>query len=363
MTDQFGRATSKIVSAFAMTHTPGLSDRLDEAPPGQVASILHALQAVRRQLEDARPQVLIALINDHFDMFCLRNSPTFAIGVADHHYGPSEHLEEWIQLKRSAHRGAPQYAKAILADALRAGFDLTRVASCELNHNVMLPRKYLWPTLDLPIVPVFINCFCRPLPSWRRCYDLGRVIRRTVEARPERVAIFASGGISHWPPFVDEDDAIGSDDPLARRILHWQTEGRAALVDDPQVSRDLLAKEKELASSGRDLINTSWDRRLLQAMNDGDHEFLVGLDEESILKDGGSGGYEMAMWVCLMGVLDSAPCRTLVYEPVREWMGGVAVVAYTERTATESRHGPSRQPDTERHDARDRAPDAVTEEH
>ncbi|MBW7837317.1 MAG: hypothetical protein H3C28_11865 [Sphingomonadales bacterium] len=329
MAAQEDMATSKISLAFALTHTPGLSDRLQDAPAPQVSKIMDAVGIVRDQLEKSRPDVMIALINDHFDMFSLRNLPTFAIGVSGRHFGPPEHSQEWIQLKRAAHPGAEAYAKTILSDAIDHDFDMTRVASCEFNHNVLLPKKYIWPAMDIPIVPVFINCFCRPLPSWRRCYELGQLIRKSIASRPEKVAIMASGGISHWPPFVDEEEAISGSSELSKRILRWQAMGPEALLGDPQVSKDLLIREKELAASNRELINIEWDKWFLSVMNGGDHESLLSLDKESIYKDGGNGGYEMAMWVCLMGIMNSAPCQTLVYEPVKEWMGGVGIITYS----------------------------------
>lgn len=328
MSSQQLQADSNIVLSFAMTHTPGLANRLDDPPPAQVENIMTAFDTVKQQLEKARPEIMIALINDHFDVFSLRNLPTFAIGVADLHYGPSSHAEQWMQMPRRPLSGAQDYAKALLAGAIADGFDITRAASCDFNHNVMLPKKYLWPDLDIPVVPVFINCFCRPLPSWRRCYELGRSLSKTIASRGERVSVFASGGISHWPPFVDEEDALQTDDELSRRILRWQTLGPEAKGSDPSISQDFLAREKELAASDRELINREWDNWVLQAICRGDHQALCELDEQSILREGGNGGYEMAMWLSLMGVLNSAPAQTLVYEPVKEWMGAVSVVLY-----------------------------------
>jgi 3-O-methylgallate 3,4-dioxygenase len=57
-----------------------------------------------------------------------------------------------------------------------------------------------------PIVPIMLNTYYPPnQPTPKRCYQLGRAIRQAVEAWPtrERVAIVASGGLSHF--FVDED--------------------------------------------------------------------------------------------------------------------------------------------------------------
>src|SRR5262249_16296475 len=58
----------------------------------------------------------------------------------------------------------------------------------------------------IPNVPVFINTFYPPnQPSLSRCYELGRALRRAIESwdSPKRVAIIASGGLTH---FVIEED-------------------------------------------------------------------------------------------------------------------------------------------------------------
>ena len=52
---------------------------------------------------------------------------------------------------------------------------------------------------DIPIVPFFTNVYMPPLPTARRCANLGAAIARIIQARPERVAIIASGGMSHYP--------------------------------------------------------------------------------------------------------------------------------------------------------------------
>jgi len=57
-----------------------------------------------------------------------------------------------------------------------------------------------------PIVPVFQNtCYPPNQPTPRRCYAFGRAIRRAIEAwdQPRRVAVVASGGLSHF--VVDEE--------------------------------------------------------------------------------------------------------------------------------------------------------------
>lgn len=52
---------------------------------------------------------------------------------------------------------------------------------------------------------VFINSYYPPQPSGLRCYDLGRAVRRVLEALPMdlRVAVLGSGGLWHTPIWPD----------------------------------------------------------------------------------------------------------------------------------------------------------------
>jgi len=317
---------SQIVAAFSTTHTPGLGDRMHEPPPDQMERLRSGFAAGRRILDDARPELLIAFVNDHFDMFSLGNMPTFAIAVSDEHAGPPADAEAWLQMKRRRVAGHAGYALDLLKEAIKADFDVTRTGSSEFVHNLLMPLKFLRPECDIPVVPVFVNCFAPPLPSFRRCYELGQVIGRVIARRPERVALLASGGISHWPPFAHEDDP--QPDELARRMLRIQHLGAAGRRADPGV-RDLLhRKEAELAASDRELINVQWDRRLLELFGQGDVEALTSFTYDEVERDGGNGGHEMSLWVMLMGALGGAPGHTIFYEPVKEWMGGVGLLSY-----------------------------------
>ena len=64
----------------------------------------------------------------------------------------------------------------------------------------------------VPILPVVLNTYVPPNQvSPRRCYSLGRALRRAIERYSEdlAVAVVASGGLSHF--VVDED--------LDRRVI------------------------------------------------------------------------------------------------------------------------------------------------
>ncbi|MGF6312621.1 2,3-dihydroxyphenylpropionate 1,2-dioxygenase [Bradyrhizobium sp. i1.8.4] len=326
------KVPGSVVAAFAMTHTPGLGNGLPVAPKEQVERLMAGFAEARRILDAARPDLVIALVNDHFDMFGLDNMPTFTIAIADEHWGPPAGAEAWLQLKRDRIPGNANYARDIYREAVRSGFDLSRCGPAELVHNVLMPLKYLRPERDLPIVPIFTNCLAPPLPTMARCYSLGELIGRVIGRRSERIALIASGGISHWPPFAKEDGPKG--DELNRRMLEVQRKGPGGRELDPGVRDLILKREADMAASGRNLINEAWDRKMLAAFERGDKQQLLEMTYEDIERDGGNGGHEMAMWVMMMGALGGAPSRTIVYEPIKEWMGGVGLISYDERLSS-----------------------------
>jgi 2,3-dihydroxyphenylpropionate 1,2-dioxygenase len=82
---------------------------------------------------------------------------------------------------------------------VRRDFDMTYSQDAELGHSFAAPFEWVLGGRDIPVVPIFVNTYLPPLPSPRRCAALGRAIAEIVAARPERVALLASGGMSHYP--------------------------------------------------------------------------------------------------------------------------------------------------------------------
>jgi 2,3-dihydroxyphenylpropionate 1,2-dioxygenase len=318
--------TGRIVAAMGMPHTPGLGDQLDRPPADQMARIQAGFALLRDQLTAAAPDVIIAFVNDHFDMYGVNNMPGFAISLSETHWGPTKETEDWIQIKRGPVPGHSDLARDIYRSAMADGFELFRSDSAEFVHNVLIPKKYLWPDSDIPVVPIFMNCFIPPLPLWRRAYELGESIRRVIDRRPERVALLASGGISHWPMLATDENAAV--DPLMARLLDFQARGREVYETDPTLPIDLLEREKEIADSGRPMINIPWDQDILGRLADGDVDYLKTLDHKQVLDVAGPGGAEMLMWVTMLGVLHGAKGDLVMYEAVTEWMGGVGLISY-----------------------------------
>jgi aromatic ring-opening dioxygenase catalytic subunit (LigB family) len=51
--------------------------------------------------------------------------------------------------------------------------------------------------LDIPVIPIYVNCRVAPSPSGHRCYAFGTALADILDERTERIAVFASGGLSH----------------------------------------------------------------------------------------------------------------------------------------------------------------------
>jgi protocatechuate 4,5-dioxygenase beta chain len=87
------------------------------------------------------------------------------------------------------------------------------------------------PGMDLPIIPIFINCTVPSLPPTRRCYALGRSIAGALRAVTEfeRIAVIASGSLSLeiGGPRAFTDQTFGVPDPewaswILDRVRHCE---------------------------------------------------------------------------------------------------------------------------------------------
>ena len=81
-------------------------------------------------------------------------------------------------------------------------FDLTIVNKMDVDHGLTVPLSLMcgqpqaWPC---PVIPFAVNVVQYPVPSGRRCYMLGKAIRKAIESydEPLNVQIWGTGGMSH----------------------------------------------------------------------------------------------------------------------------------------------------------------------
>jgi aromatic ring-opening dioxygenase catalytic subunit (LigB family) len=186
----------------------------------------NAFAVLRSDLEAARPDVLIVVANDQFVNFFFDNIPTFFVTLADEVRG------QFTRYKFH-YRNQPELGRAILEAGVAAGLDLSFGEDIELQHTQMVPLHFILPEPDIPILPIFVNTWIDPLPTPARCYGLGQLIRQVADASSERVAMLATGGLSHFPgsPRIGEIDT-SFDEGLLRKMRAGQGPALADLTVD-----------------------------------------------------------------------------------------------------------------------------------
>jgi len=165
--------------------------------------------ALKQQLEAFKPDVLLVVGDDQAEVFTEANMPTYCLFTCAEVHGsinigligePEE--ENHITLRCDS-----ELARHLLDALNNMGFDVSESKELKplgkpkrgIGHAFTRPVAKVTPQLNVPIIPLHVNCYFAPMPSARQCYELGRAIARALKDRPERVAILASGGLSHDP--------------------------------------------------------------------------------------------------------------------------------------------------------------------
>lgn len=173
---------------------------------------IHAAFAqLRDQLAAYRPDALIMIGDDQGDLFDDSNNPIFSIYTGDEESwgrrptGDSDlPMEERPVMKFKQHG---ELARFIHKGLVKKNFDVANLSTFVprgnpvrgISHMVSAPLPALNPELDIPLVNIFLNEYYPPLPSAERCAALGKALAEVCAERPERIAIYASGGLSHFP--------------------------------------------------------------------------------------------------------------------------------------------------------------------
>ncbi|HET7925057.1 MAG TPA: gallate dioxygenase [Rhodanobacteraceae bacterium] len=294
-----------IVGGLASSHTPSIAYAIDTQKPDNPvwAPVFEGFAPVRAWLEKKKPDVLFYVYNDHVTSFFFDHYSNFTLGfadsfaVADEGGGPRP---------LPPIKGHPALAKHIANSLVADEFDLSLFQAKGLDHGVfsplsaMLPHEHEWPTA---IVPLQVGVLQFPIPTARRCFALGRSLRKAILSFPEdlKVAIVGSGGLSH------------------------QVSGERAGFN-----------------------NTEWDMEFLELLEK-NPEKLTELSIADYAKRGGIEGAEVIMWLIMRGALTRKVRKihqsyaiptmtatgTVIYEDVPEADEAREVEAYAAKTRRE----------------------------
>jgi gallate dioxygenase len=294
-----------IVGGLASSHTPSIAYAVDTQTPDSPvwAPVFEGFAPVRAWLEKKKPDVLFYVYNDHVTSFFFDHYSNFTLGfsetfaVADEGGGPRP---------LPPIKGHPALAKHIAHSLVADEFDLAFFQAKGLDHGVfsplsiMLPHENGWP---VAIVPLQVGVLQFPIPTARRCFALGRSLRKAILSYPEdlKVAVVGSGGLSH------------------------QVSGERAGFN-----------------------NTAWDMEFLELLEK-DPEKLTELSIADFAERGGIEGAEVVMWLIMRGALTPkvrkvhqsyaiptmTATATVIYEDLPEADETPSVEAYAEQTRRE----------------------------
>src|SRR6185295_3031236 len=182
----------EIVAAMATAHAPQLLTYPPDEDPAQLDATVAAMRELGKILDETKPDVLIVLGSDHLETFSLTCIPTFAILAGNRAKATFAGKDFDLPINR-------EIAEDFLNKLIRRGFDFAYSEDAVLGHAFAVPFEYVLAGRKIPLVPFHTNVYLPPLPSPQRCAALGNEIARIINERPERVAILASGGMSHYP--------------------------------------------------------------------------------------------------------------------------------------------------------------------
>ncbi len=194
---------SRIVGGIGLSHVPSVGVAVDRGKMQTPAwkPLSDAYVPVRDWLSKLQPDVAIVVYNDHGADFTFDKYPTFAIGVADS-YAIAD--EGFGTRPLPPVRGDADFSIHLVESLIDQEFDLTVCQELAVEHGFLVPMNLCfehdaqgWP---VAAVPLQVNVVQHPLPTGRRCFRLGRALRKAVESLPGRPEGRGHGHRRHVAP-------------------------------------------------------------------------------------------------------------------------------------------------------------------
>lgn len=267
-------------TALCCSHAPGLIRSGGDNSPARVR-LEAAYDQAAAQLASLRLDFLVVIVDDHFDNYFLNSMPTFSLGANDRYDTADEGIGGYWSGQFRGHEGA---STALGRGLVERGFDLAiSYGDMALDHAATIPIPRLFGANPPPVVPLIVNCVWPPIPSARRCWQLGRAIAEVLQSWGEDLnyGLIGSGGLSH-----------------------------------------------QLSGQDFGTINEAFDRSFLARVCGERRSELADLTEED-LRQGGEGALELLNWIVVAGAVgDDLEASVLGYEPLPSAVTGMGIVRY-----------------------------------
>ena len=256
---------ARLTACIGSSHVPLLGVGIDQGKMNDAyfKPIYAGYEWTKKWIVDPAnmPDVVFLVYNDHASAFDMNLIPTFAIGCADE-FRPAD--EGWGPRPVPVVKNDADFAWHIAQSLILQDFDMTIINRMDVDHGLTVPLSLVfgqpkaWPC---KVIPFAVNVVTYPPPSGDRCYNLGRALRRAIDSYDVdlKVQVWGTGGMSH-----------------------------------------------QLQGARAGLINAAWDQRFLDDLSR-DHDRLRQIPHIEYLRETGSEGIEMVMWLVMAGALGPGP--------------------------------------------------------
>ncbi|MCC3270178.1 protocatechuate 3,4-dioxygenase [Arthrobacter sp. zg-Y809] len=286
---------AEIIWGLATSHVPSIGAAMDnhKTTDDYWKPLFDGYAPAREWMADHAPDVAVIIYNDHANALDMSIIPAFAMGTSDHYavadegYGPRR-VPNVV--------GAPELSEHLLVNLMDEGFDLTVLQDLDVDHGLTVPLSVYTPdpgeAWPCAVVPILVNVLHYPQPTAQRCLDLGEALGRAIRSYPEdiKVAVFGTGGMSH-----------------------------------------------QLSGERAGLINEEFDRNFLTRIEK-DPQSLAQISREDYIREAGSEGIEMIMWLVMRGAVgdDIRRVHDTYHVPASNTAAALALFATPEGDADSS---------------------------
>jgi protocatechuate 4,5-dioxygenase beta chain len=251
---------ARIVAGVGCSHVPAIGAAIDlgKTKDDYWKGLFAGFERSKQLMKEIKPDLVIEVYNDHGSAFSLQYIPTFSLGVAPE-FQPAD--EGWGPRKVPMVKGDPEFAWHMVESLILDGFDMTIINDMEVDHGLTVPLSLMFGQVEewpCPVIPLPVNVVTYPPPTGKRCFALGRAIRKAVQEYKKdlRVVVFGTGGMSHQ--------------------IHGERCG---------------------------LINSAWDKQFLDRLT-ADPEGLAQVPHLDYVREAGAEGIELVMWLIMRGALN-----------------------------------------------------------
>lgn len=286
---------ARIIGGIGVSHSPTIGFAKDKNQQNDPvwAPIFEAFAPIKDWLREKSPDALFVISNDHVTSFFFDHYSAFTLGIGNQYSVADEGGGQRHVPPIPGHSElAIHIGKSLMSDE----FDMSFFQNKTLDHGTFSPMSMFanedgsWPA---PIIPLQVGVLQFPIPSAKRCFNLGLALRKAIESYSEdlKVVIVGTGGLSH------------------------QVHGERSGFND-----------------------TQWDLEFLDLIEKNPQQ-LTKMTHAEYATKGGFEGSEIIMWLIMRGAL-SAQIKKIHQTYYLPSMAGIATVIYenlsTELSSSES---------------------------